>query len=88
MGNIGGNILANRLRETGMSWMWNFRTIGIIVGVIGIINFFLLIDHPAKVHIIIDPPENEKDQLIESRNKASSIRSAKSKYSFHLSKIR
>lgn len=79
MGNIGGNILANRLRDTGMSWMWNFRTIGIIVGVIGIINFILLIDHPDKVHIVIDPPEEEKNELIKSMHKNSSIKSAQSK---------
>lgn len=40
-----------------MDWMMNFRTIGIWIGVIGIINFLLLVDHPNKVGIIVDESE-------------------------------
>lgn len=62
MGNIGGNLLANLLKSGfDMDWMWNFRTIGIIVGVFGVINFILLIDHPAKVNIVVELPEEEAE---------------------------
>lgn len=71
MGNIGGNVLANALRnDADLSWMWNIRSIGILVGVFGIINLLLLIDHPAKVKIVIDPPTNDEKESIVKRQTA------------------
>jgi len=71
MGNIGGNVLVNILRNNAnMNWMWNFRTIGIIIGVFGILNFLMLIDHPSKKGIIINLPEEEEEEetIPSSRN--------------------
>lgn len=66
MGNIGGNVVANLFRnQMSMSWMWNLRTIGIMVGIIGIVDFFFLIDHPSKKGIIIElPDENEQKEIL------------------------
>jgi sugar phosphate permease len=47
VGNIGGNILVNLLRDSfDMTWMWSFRIISIIVTVLAVLNFILLIDNP------------------------------------------
>jgi hypothetical protein len=68
MGNIGGNVIANFFRnQLGMSWMWNLRTIGILVGIIGIADFFLLIDHPSKRGIIIELPDEDEQKEILKR---------------------
>mmetsp|Transcript_17756 Transcript_17756/g.19931 ORF Transcript_17756/g.19931 Transcript_17756/m.19931 type:complete len:170 (-) Transcript_17756:178-687(-) len=62
IGNIGGNLLVNLLREqAGLSWMWSLRIVGIWVGVLAIFNFLLLVDDPSKVGIVIDPSEEESE---------------------------
>jgi len=63
IGNIGGNILVGVLRDSfGMSWMWSLRIIGIWIGVLAIFNFFLLIDNPKKVGLVIELPEEAEDK--------------------------
>jgi len=70
MGNIGGNLLVNGLREKGgLNWMWCFRIIGIWVGVLAVVNFLLLVDEPHKVHLIIELPEEEEEKAKEEEEK-------------------
>ena len=45
-----------------MEWMSAFLTVGVIVGVFGILNFILLIEHPSRIGIFV---ENEVDTLDE-----------------------
>ena len=71
VGNIGGVILINVLRSgTGMNWMWSLRIVGIWVGILGVLNFLLLVEDPAKVGIIIGLPEEEESE--EETNKRES----------------
>lgn len=66
-----GNVLANFLRNTlHFTWTWNFCTIGIIVGVCGILNLLFLIDNPAKVDIIIDKPNLDNQNSAEFDNES------------------
>ena len=37
-----------------MDWMRAFLTVGILVGIFGIINFVLLVDHPSKVGVVVE----------------------------------
>lgn len=56
IGNIGGNMITNLLvTNYNMNWMEVFRTIAILVAVCAIINLILLIEHPSKVGLVIDP---------------------------------
>jgi sugar phosphate permease len=71
MGNIGGNLIANLLRsQFNMTWMWNFRTIGIIVAIIAILDFFLLVDHPSKKGIVVELPDDEEQKEIAKRSES------------------
>lgn len=67
MGNIGGNILANFMRDDlNMTWMTALRTIGICIGGLGVINFLLLIEHPHKVGIVVELTDEVRLLNIES----------------------
>lgn len=69
MGNIGGNVLANLLRDqVEMDWMWSLRTIGILIGVIALINLAILIDHPHKLGIVIELKEEATKAKADSGN--------------------
>ena len=66
IGNIGGNVLANFLVDVfEMDWMSAFLTVGVIVGIFGIINFVLLIEHPSRIGIVVETEEEIQEERIE-----------------------
>ena len=57
-----------------MSWMYTFSTIGILIGVLAILNLILLIDEPSKVNIVIDQLEvSERKSIL---NRLPSVRNS------------
>lgn len=54
VGNIIGTLSCNILNgQIGLDWRWTWIIVSIFVGVIGIINFLFLVEHPARIGIVI-----------------------------------
>ena len=81
IGNIMGTLSCNIFNgQVGLDWRWTWIIVSLFVGVMGIINFLFLIDHPSKVGLIIQEDEKGDLQAIEEENteRRNSIRQGES----------
>jgi len=72
VGNIIGTLSCNLFNgRIGLDWRWTWIIVSLFVGVIGLFNLFFMVEHPAKVGIIIkEQNEDETVALIESEDNA------------------
>jgi len=62
VGNIMGTLLCGLLNTTiGLDWSWTWIIISILIGVIGVINLFFLVEHPESVGITIKEESEEEN---------------------------
>lgn len=55
--------------QLGMSWMWTWIVISIIIGAFGLLNLLFMFEHPSKVGIIIkEDDEGDLEKVIEEQN--------------------
>lgn len=54
VGNIMGSLACNILNyHIGLNWMWTWMIVSLVVGFFGLVNLFFLVEHPARVGIVI-----------------------------------
>ena len=62
IGNIGGIIITFILTNTlQLNWMKAFWVLGLIVLLFGVINFFIIIENPKLIGIIVDENDNDHE---------------------------